>query len=71
MGLDASNIISEPLHVAASYGLSTCGMVRLDYMAALFQTNSNNNFGRAMQTPVTARKAKHNNALKKSTPTKS
>ena len=71
MWLDANNSISESLHATASYGLSTCGTARLDFMAALGQTNSNNDFGRAMQMTVTGRKVKHNSALMKVTPNNS
>ena len=65
MELDASNSIYESLHPTASYGLSTCGTARFGYMCALGQTNSNNSFGRTIQTAVTRQKAKQSSTLKK------
>ena len=53
----ASNFVSESGHAAATYDLHVCGTIDLQYCAVRGQSESNNNFGRDIESLLHRRKA--------------
>ena len=60
--IDASNRISESLHVASTDMLQVFGTIPVDHCTAIGMTRSNNDFGRAHKNLVHGRKSKSNKA---------
>ena len=55
-GVDASNSVSESVHAASTDMLVVFGTIRTQYCAAIGQTRSNNDFGRAHKNLVQGQK---------------
>jgi len=59
VGVDASNSVSESLHLSSMLGIEHYGTICIDHSAAEGQTRSNNDFGRGHRDLVTGKRTKN------------